>query len=288
MRVVSLEEATGLVVPLPSVVPATEWPAEIKHLSPSSIKKYLTCPEQWRLHYLKRERELTIGFWLFQGSVNHRSIDWGLKEKMSTGRLPEVKEILERFSHEWDTELAERASKGEDVQWRDSKPADVKDQTAALVKAYHPIAQTLNPIALEQKFEVQIPLVPVPLTGYIDIEEEARLIDRKDAGQRTKRPKPDWIMQGGIYSGVKQKPIDFHVSTKTKMPMVYTSGVDPELLMPAWSERRMHTYVQRVARGISNLYTQYGPDDVWPGNGVLHTFACDYCSVRPACSWQED
>lgn len=284
MRVVSLEEATGLVLPTPIEVARADWPAEIKHLSTSSMKKFLECPERWRLHYLKREREITQGYWLFQGSVNHRSIDWGLREKMTTGRLPEVKQVLERFDHEWEAELVERG--GVDaLQWRDSTPSAAKDQTAGLVKAYMPIAQTLNPIALEQRFDVDIPLVPVPLMGYIDIEEETRLIDRKDVPSRQRKPKSDWVMQGGIYTAVKQKPIDFHVSTKTKMPMVYTPGVDPELAMPAWSERRMHLYVQRVARSISNLYTQYGPDDVWPGNGVLHPFACDYCGVRPLCSW---
>lgn len=283
MRVVSLEEATGLVLK-PIIVDSSEWPAEIKHLSPSSIKRFLECPEKWRLHYLKRERELTVGYWLFQGSVNHRSIDWGLREKMTTGRLPEVKEILARFDHEWTLELEQRGGV-EALEWRDSTPGAAKDQTAGLVRAYHPIAQTLDPIALEQSFLVDIPHVPVPLTGYIDIELADRLIDRKDTAARTRKPKPDWILQGGMYTAVRSKPIDFHVSTKTKMPMVYTPGVDPDLAMPAWSQQRMHLYVQRVAKAISNLYTQYGPHEVWPGNGVLHPFACDYCGLRLMCSW---
>jgi hypothetical protein len=283
MRVVSLEEATGLVPVPPTPVISSEWPADIQHLSPSSMKKFMECPDKWRKHYLLREREITQGYWLFQGSTNHRSIDWALKEKMTTGKLPEVKQILERFDHEWTMELSDRGGV-EALEWRDSTPGEAKDQTAGLVKAYVPIAQMLDPIALEQKWEIEVPHVPVPLMGYIDIELEDRLIDRKDVARRERKPKPDWVMQGGIYTAVKQKPIDFHVSTKTKMPMVYTPGVDPELAMPAWSTQRMHLYVQRVARAISTMYTQYGPHEVWPG-ATLHPFACDYCGLRANCAW---
>jgi hypothetical protein len=283
MRVVTLEEATGQVLPLPVVVESKEWPAEIKHLSASSIKKFQTCPDAWRKHYLKRERELTMGYWLFQGSVNHRSVDWGLKEKMRTGRLPESKEILERFDAEWEAELEERGGIAA-LEWRDATPGEAKDQTAGLVKAYYPIAQILDPIALEEEFSVEVPHVPVPLVGKIDIELADRLVDRKDTASRTRKPKPDWILQGGIYTAVKGKPIDFHVSTKTKMPMVYTPGVDPELAMAAWSTQRMNLYVQRVAKAISTLYTVHGPDDIWPG-ALMHTFACDYCGLRANCAW---
>lgn len=264
-------------------IPAEAWPREVKHLSPSSIKKFLTCPDQWRKHYLLREREVTQGFWLFQGSVNHRSIDWGLKEKMTTGRLPEAKQILDRFDHEWTTELEERGGESA-IEWRDTLPGDAKDQTAGLVKAYYPIAQTLDPIGLEESFEVAVEGVPVPLFGRIDIELADRLIDRKDAAARTRKPKPDWVMQGGLYTAVKGKPIDFHVSTKTKTPMVYTPGVDPELAMRQWSTRRMTAYVRMVAGAISTLYAVHGPDEVWPG-ATMHTFACDYCGLRPNCAW---
>jgi hypothetical protein len=260
-----------------------EWPKEIQHLSPSSIKKFQECPDKWRKHYLLREREITQGFWLFQGSTNHRSIDWALKEKMTTGKLPEVKQVLDRFDHEWTMELEQRGGV-EALEWRETTPGEAKDQTAGLVRAYMPIAGMLDPIALEQKWEIEVPHVPVPLMGYIDIELEDRLIDRKDVARRERKPKPDWIMQGGIYTAVKGKPIDFHVSTKTKMPMVYTPGVDPELAMPAWSTQRMHLYVQRVARAISTMYTQYGPHEVWPG-ATLHPFACDYCGLRANCAW---
>jgi hypothetical protein len=277
--IITLEDAMS---PTLRRVDAAMWPASIKHLSPSSIKKFLTCPEQWRKHYLHHESE-PVGYYLFQGSVNHRTIDWGLRQKMNGDRLPEVKEILERFDHEWTTELAERGGASEIV-WRGTNPSEAKKETAGLVRAYLPIAQTLNPIALEEMWRVDVPLVPVPLLGKIDIELADRLVDRKETARRERIPKPDWIMQGGIYSAVKHKPIDFHVSTKTKMPMVYTPGVDPDLAQPAWSTRRMETYVQRVARMISMIYMQYGPDDVWPP-GTMHTWACNLCGYRPSCAW---
>lgn len=259
------------------------WPMRVEHLSVSSIKLFLECPEKWRQRYVVRKRE-QVGYWLFRGSVNHRSVDWALKKKMLTGTLPGIRDVLEMFDSVWSDEMEKQG--GEDaILWDDASPDSVKDETARLVGVYHmQVSPLLDPIALEQKFTLDTPGLPIPTIGYIDIEEAHRLIDRKETGARVRTPKPDWVVQAGVYSAVKQKPIEFHVSTKTKTPMVYTAAEDAGLLVPAWRLERAHTYIRRVFGHIQNLYTVYGPDDTWPG-AVMHTYACSYCSYRPTCAW---
>ena len=160
----------------------------------------------------------------------------------------------------------------------------MNDDTAKLVRTYFwNVGSQLNPIAVEEKFELVIPGVPIPIIGYIDVEEADKLIDWKTVARRTK-PKPDWILQAGLYTAKKQKPLHFHVTTKTKTPAVYTPQTDPELAVAAWSTTRAASYVRRVVVSIQNLYSTLGPDEVWPG-ATMHPFACDYCGLRHSCAW---
>lgn len=284
VRVMTLEEATGATAPVATyTISDSSWPMRVEHLSVSSIKLFLECPEKWRQRYIVRKKE-PVGFWLFRGSVNHRSVDWALKEKMTTGVLPGIGDVLEAFDSVWSDELERQG--GEDaILWDDATPDSVKDETARLVGVYHmQVSPTLNPIALEQKFVLETPGIPIPTIGYIDIEEKHRLIDRKEGGRREKTAKPDWVLQAGIYSAVKQKPVEFHVSTKTKVPAVYTAEEDPGLLLPAWRIERAHTYISRVFRSIQTTYLEYGPDEVWLG-ATTDQNACRYCGYRPSCAW---
>jgi len=284
-RVMTLEEATGASAPVATyTINEASWPMRVEHLSPASIGKFLECPEKWRKHYVSRERDPIVGYWLFRGSVNHRAVDWALKEKMETGELPSLDAVMERFDMEWSDELEKRGG-AESVAWEDTTPDAVKDETARLVGVYHQqVSPSLNPIALEAKTLFDTPGVPIPTLMYIDIEEQHRLIDRKETAARTRTPKADWIMKGGLYSAAKRKPIEFHVSTKTKTPAVYTAADDPGLLVPAWREARAHSYISRVFSEIQNLYTSFGPDETWNG-ATMHPFACSYCSFKASCGW---
>src|SRR5438105_4184205 len=67
--------------------------ANIPHLSHSRIQKYLTCPEQYRLHYIEGYRPKYEAASLAFGIVVHRA----LAEMFRHGNDPVVE-----FEKEWD------------------------------------------------------------------------------------------------------------------------------------------------------------------------------------------
>ena len=91
-------------------------------------------------------------------------------------------------------------------------------------------------------------------------------------------------MQGRLYSTIVKKPIEFHVSTKTQKPAVYTPGTDPGLAMNKSTDGVTQAYVSQISNMIAHLFSTYGPDNPWPG-ALTHPWACGFCSYRPSCSW---
>lgn len=261
----------------PAAAPG-DWPQSIKHLSPSSLACFSECPEQWRRRYLHRVETRPLGFLLW-GRVDHAAINADLQHRIDYGRGLSTEDVLDVFSDKWKRELADN----EDVLWDEGETAgSILDRGIKLVSVYHrDVCPSLEPIALEKKHEVRIEGVPVPVIGYVDIEQPLSLIDRKTSNKRVNVPKPGWWPQQMIYTLFVPKPIEWHVSVKTNDPYVMRS---PELTSKVIDPLVTKAWVAILASQIMHLCGTVGPDDPWPGQGRL-TYACTYCSYKPTCSW---
>ena len=180
-------------------------------------------------------------------------------------------------------QAVERNGGESEVDWGDDKPGEMKDKGAALVGVYHQqVSPRIQPTAVETKFSVELPGVPVPVIGFMDLTTEPTVIERKTAGRAEKKPKPDWRLQGSLYQAVADLPVEWHVSVKTKTPAVYTPLEAPDLALArnAAAVGATKALMRTVALGILAYWNTYGPDEPWPG-AVTHPWACDFCGFRP-------
>lgn len=274
------------------------WPAAFgEHLSASQITMFQRCPEQWRRRYLLGQVERPGGA-LVWGSADHYAHEQNFTQKIVSHEDIPVADVKEAFAEGFERAI-ERNGGTTEVVWGDDKPDDLKDRGVKLVEAYHgQVSPTVQPVQVEQRFEARIPGVPVPVIGYIDIETELAGIERKTAKAKTTSIKPGWRIQGLLYQSVIRKPVDWHVSVKTKTPSIYTPPMVPagepfgtEIGEPGLRLAMNPALVAATARLVKNaattlvsFYNTFGPDEPWPG-AITHDWACNYCGYRKNCDW---
>lgn len=259
------------------------WLLPLRHLSASSIDMAMRCPEQWRRRYMLGEKARP-GSALIVGGAFHGAQEFNYAQKIDSGEDVPTSEVVE-FFHDaaWPDKLEEAGGYAE-VQW-DGKPDELRERGALMVAAYRDnVAPRVQPIAVEQRFEIELGL-PVPVIGYVDVERADTLAEMKTSARAMSSPKPDWRLQGRLYQMVKRKPVEWHVTTKTKAPATITPLEEPNLLLEPADDRMTARLVRHVAWAMNHYYATLGPDEPWPGEGIMHPWACQFCGWRPSCRW---
>ena len=264
----------------------SDWVSPMpNHLSASQLAMFQRCPEQWRRRYLLGQKERP-GAAMVWGIADHYAHEQNFRQKITSGVDIPKADVEIAFAEGFD-QAVERGGGASEIQW-DDKPGDVKDQGVVLVGAYHDrVSPHVQPVTVEEKFSVDIPGVPVPVIGYVDLTTASEGIERKTAKRREPKPKPDWVIQGRLYQAVKQLPMEWHLSVKTKTPAVYAPGLGQrDLRLPLVQATVDSTIVlvRTVAQAMLAYLRMYGPDAPWPG-GITHPWACDFCGFRPTCAW---
>lgn len=266
----------------------------ISHFSASSLNMLIRCPEQWRNRYvLKKIVPPDNG--LLWGSADHRAVQWNFEQKQQTGQDVPVKEVQERFVYELDERFA-----NEEVD-PEADRSEIIERGLPLVSLYR---ETVAPYLLPEKIEEEFVLpsesfgLSMEVTGYIDyvmldfdpvhgepVAETRRIVERKTSKRSERKPKPDWIVQGRVYQLVRDLPLEFQVSVKTKTPKVQ---VDPEtLLFQPPRPQQTVMFLRQQLEYLAHLMRTYGPDHPWPVTGLAHTWACDWCGYRKECpAWR--
>jgi len=248
----------------------------VEHLSASSVSQFLTCPEQFRLERIVRipKRRFLDGF---VGSVHHDTVGENFAQKVSTHRDMTLDQVGGVFKIKW----AEQIEKEGDPVWTEN-PEKVEKLGLKMLTAFHEtVSPTITPIAVEQRFEERVPGVPVPMVGYVDCEEREILNEFKTAKQKVSKPKPNWMVQGRIYQLFVRKPVYWTVTTKQVTPVNWTWQSAPDLVMPLVNPDQTVDMLVQATHMLNDYWLRYGPDRPWPRTGLLHTFACDYCSAGP-------
>lgn len=265
------------------------WPVELPdHLSATQIGMWQRCREQYRRRYVLGEKERP-GAALVWGKADHKAHEHNFAQKIISGEDVPVAEVEEAFAASFDSEV-DKLGGASEVVW-DEKPSDLKDAGVRLVGAYHrQVSPSVQPTAVEQRFEVSVPKLPVPVVGWIDLETAGSAIERKTAKAATKKVEPKWILQGLLYQAVREKPVDYHVSVKTKTPAVWTPAEAEELRLPP-NERMVaatQVLVQNTAQEINAYWQTFGPEQPWTG-ALSHPWACRFCGWGPrgnnTCFW---
>lgn len=271
--------------------PAQEkpWPVQIRHLSQSSVGMLFRCARQFQHRYLLGEKERP-GESIVVGSFFHEAIDFNYAQKIDSHQDLPLSEIVE-YLHEAAVPLVLEESGGIDnVRW-DTDIGNARGDAERITAAYaQAVVPRIQPVGREDRFDVEIPGVPVPIIGYVDVWEEGRTIDTKTGKQAATKVKPSWRLQGSLYALATGRPTEYHSVSRAKQPRIVTALESEAMVVPVPSPQQvanMHHIFGLAAAMISFYYSQFG-DGEWPANGAVPDFTrnmlpCDFCGWRQGC-----
>lgn len=272
-----------------------EFPPDITHLSATGLKTAMRCAEQYRRVYVKGQRKAP-SLAMISGRADHKAIETSMVQKIETNIDLPVNQVMAEYLGRLEEEVE---AVGGIKELEDKPDVRVYDHVRKVgeigVGQYHRlVSPRVNPIAVEENFEVQVPGVPVPIVGYLDLVAFAgkdgalRIIDRKTSKRAPWQIAPDWRFQASMYQLHRPLPHDWHVTvTSSRSVTVDVIADDPRFTLDTQPGHVTEKLVGGIAAQIGFLYQRYGPDEVWPATGVTHPFACGYCGFRPECwAWE--
>jgi hypothetical protein len=249
------------------------WKLPLERLSSSSLGLAIQCPEQFRQRYIVRPKDSDVMFGSrFIGIVEHRVNEEILRMK----QIPLEPKIDVIYREAWN----EAIDKHGEPDWRDDDPVKLQKTGVQMMQLYHNTVE-VKPVAMEERFEVKVPGVPVPIVGYLDVIERDKIRELKTVKQKTVKPKPKWRFQGMIYQFATGLPIQWDVLTRQATPQLYLADFFPDLFMKVGDMKVTEQLIRDAARRVNDLYAQYGPDNHWPMEGIFGDWLCDYCVVGP-------
>jgi hypothetical protein len=251
--------------------------AGLTHVSPSSLNRFLRCPENYRQRYLLKNPD-PAGPKALLGAADSRAFELYYLSRIGGLEGLPLDVVTDAFR---DAVVAQDG----DFDLEDETTDSLIDIGVPTIRAYYDVARKMpDPIAVEQKIKIERDSLPVPIIGYTDVEFEGFGIDRKGAANKSVHP--DWRLQARIYSAAQAKPWGFHVTTRTKTPAVYTPD-DGDQYQEPWSEARAQKTIRMVGQTIARIESSllmFGTDEPWdtlPGFG--HTWACGKCPYKKGC-----
>jgi len=257
----------------------TGWRLPMSHVSSTAISDFIQCPEAFRqkriLRYPDRMNQAR-----FIGIVDHSTHAINFSQKINSGEDLTTEEMLTAYSLAWEHTLNHE---GEPV-WKED-PVKTYSRGEQMITLYHEqVSPNVMPIAVEQRFEEKINGLPIPVVGYIDLEEETVVRERKTAANRVSAPKPRWRFQGRVYQLATGKPVQWDVVTKQVTPQLVTADTVPAMLMPIQNKDTTVRMIRQTVEAMADIYDRYGPDNPWPTNGLFgEDWNCKQCSYQETC-----
>jgi hypothetical protein len=261
----------------------------VDHLSLSSIRTLMTCPERWRRRYLEAEYEPPSGKMVL-GSAAGAAEAQHYARKMDDGLGLSVADVLDEFDGEWETRLQR-----DDVQFGRDKPGDLKDSGYAALRAYHEsIACYVRPVSVERRFELRWEGVEWSVVGFMDLEEVIAVPvqgegidlpaieavgDTKMIGKRKSQKEADSDLQTGMYLLARQaegRPASkfrFHCMVRARTPFA-------ELVETTRTPEQLDVMIDRIFAAASEIDWRTR-NDCWSG-AAPGTWFCSTCSY--ACN----
>ena len=249
----------------------------IEHLSYSSISTYQMCARAWKYHYVDKA-PTKVGAALVFGSAFHGAIEEYLRQT----NVP----LVAWHSH-WNAQLEQDGT--DRVDWGTDTPEALYNLGVTMLSAKE-VIEPLSTIrvmvdgkgpVIEKYVTLQVPGVPIPVIGYIDVMTVDGVPgDFKTSARRWSDDKGAEEMQPVFYlaalnqegwSGNKDRRFRHYVFTKTKKPelqIIETTRTAGEML---W----LLDMVRSVWEGISA--------EVYPMNPGSWKCSPKWCEYWPIC-----
>lgn len=140
------------------------------HLSASSIGAYVDCGLQYRFSKVDKIRPEFVPDALVFGSVIHQVLEFYHQQRM-IGTKASLMDLTTLFEEKWTGQIDQTP----DIQFKDGKDAQslLQDGKAMLASYYSSFpASGYRVIGLEEAFRFEVPGLPLPIIGAIDMIEE--------------------------------------------------------------------------------------------------------------------
>ena len=253
-----------------------------EHLSASSISTYIDCSLQYYFSRVKRLPMEFVSDALSFGTVIHLVLAEFYRSKMTGDRLS-LKDIHESYRQHWKQEAKDRS---------EIKYAEGKDFQSYIIEGVDLLSAWFNKlpddsfevIGIEEPFIFEIPELPVPIIGAMDLVEQDDagtiiITDHKTGSKSYSADEIDQNMQMTLYQLAARTngfvadreillKLDCLIKTKTpKFESYWTTRSKIE-------EKRLIRKIKRVWQGIDKEV--FIPNDTsWKCKGCSHKKACD-------------
>jgi hypothetical protein len=206
---------------------------------------------------------------IYLGSTFHLTQHMYFNSKLAGIELlsSDVVEIFTNFFN------SREGAEGNPIDWKRERPDDVAELGRAMVKAYYPYAQKLQPVLVEYKLERETSYCTV--YGTVDLVTSTGLvIDYKTSASMPYKNDLDGELQPTVYSFLFGGTVDFqyHYILKFKLPVVrifYTKRYEEDLFF--FENRILPSVINMIQSGI------FPP--LGKSNG-----ACRWCPFISHCS----
>lgn len=240
------------------------------------MRTYLGCPEKWRRRYIEREYEPTNQKMLV-GKVVGNAVGAGYIQKITEGKIS-----AELLSDTFDTEWTENTS--EEVNWEGWEPGVVKDHAADSLLAYAPVMETVEPLTVEESFEIRLPEAEWVTTGFLDFVTATPIYDLKVSAKTKTQEDLDTDAQATLYIAAKalqeegaRRPFRWHAVTRPS-PKGNRGAFVTELETTRTSTQvnAMLERIALVAREIDHRVTTGDWQGAAPGYWLCSARSCGY------------
>lgn len=262
------------------------WVLELEHLSASSLGMLQRCPEQFRQRYILH-RKMRPSVELVLGTACHSTAEHNWRQKVASGVDVPVTEVEQFFTDEaWPNAVSNNGGV-EEILWKERDAEATRTVGEGMMTLYHGnVAPRIQPEAIEARFQLMVPEVPVPVIGFVDLlVQDGPVVDLKTGSKRVKTVQGRWETQNRLYKLFTGRPVDWHFLASTQTPSVTTPLEEPALRSEQSGIQDMETVanVQRLAWMANALLAHFGPDEPWPTTGMFNQH-CGWCGFRSVCS----
>lgn len=266
------------------------WPEQIHHLSASSVGMLFRCPRQFQRRYLFGEKERP-GEGIVVGSFFHEAIQHNYIQKVESHTDLPLSEVVQYLQDAAVPKVLEEEGGVENIRWDsnlDTARKDAERMTAAYTQVVVP---RIQPVGVEDRFEISVPGLHVPVIGYVDTWEAERTLDTKTGKQAASKVKPSWQLQGRLYAYATGRPTEYHAISRAKTPKIVTGLESEAMIVPVPTDGQfdnMGHLFRTAAEQISYYWERHGTEESWPTFGAVPDFTrnmlpCDFCGWRQGC-----
>lgn len=245
----------------------------------------------YRFGVWDREEIIAPGVAIGVGIAVDKSVNQNMTHKMQTGELLSLDEVRsiarDSFESTWGGGMM--LSEDEAISIDDTKGEGVDTSVALAALHYKQVAPAILPLAVQEKFVIELKGFPVDIAGTKDIREENCIRDTKT---KASTPPPDaaksmqmatYAIAESVRSGKYPAKVALDFLVKTKTPKVELREATPD---PAWIDpvfRRIERAIQIIetVREGKQAFTPAQPDE-WTCTKRFCGFAqtCPFWSGR--------